>query len=542
MASGSLVRSGEPGDVGDGSGPAHPPQGGRRAAAVRSGLVVAALGVLTTLPFYLIIAHLQAEGRSAAAIGMADMPMGDMGTYWAFPILQASGIAALIWAYLGVLLGLLESGKHPAWLRLRRAQVDRLHRQISLLVLGLILVHALATAFDAMGDGFLSAFVPWQQSWGAAVLAYNVGIFALYLAVLVGPTYYLRRKIGPVRWRFLHRFALLVYILSVWHTLLLGLDFTYYPWVRPLTWLVQLPLLVLFARRLLRPARRGKPAGSLTRYALVAVRYGLATLAGVAAVAIVGLVVSGHSDWPARVGHNPRLPPMTGNALLPVWLGVAASLVFLVVLVVHVWHLFDEGVRGRAWHCGHVLMAAGMIDMFLPTHGMVVSAGIGEGVFAVSACLVFCWLLVGLARGASVGVLWIVLGVDLSAMVYMFAMSQVRIAWLSWLLVAWFVLQAAGWATGRLSAVVGRGGLGDTPCGAQAVVAETGGPGAASGAGGPDAAARSAAHSVSIRLTLLAMNLGMAYMFVAMQLGMTGMTGDMPGMQDMGGMSGMPGM
>lgn len=486
---------------------------------MRSAVVVAALGVLSTLPFYLVIAHLQAQGRSAAAIGMADMPMANMSVYWAFPVLQASGIAALLWAYAGVALGLAESGTGLRWLPLSRAAADRLHRHISLLVLALILVHAVATALDAMGDGFSSAFVPWQQSWDAAVLAYNVGIFALYLAILVGPSYYLRRRIGPSRWRFLHRFAAVVYVLSVWHTLLLGLDFTYYPWVRPLTWLAQIPLLLLFAHRLLRPARRSQRGGGWA-----GVRYGLAGIAILAAAAIAGLVVTGHSGWPARVGHNPTMT-VPGNSLLPPWLRVVFSAVFVVVLAVHVLHVRDGARRARVWHGAHVLMALGMLDMFLPTGGMLVGGFPAEVVFAVAAAAVLAFLVVDFVRSGRVGVLWLVVAVDMAAMVYMFAMMDGSVPWLTWTLVAWFVLQAIGWATGRLANTVDSGGLGGGPAGVTAARATA----------VPD---RTGAHTLSIRLTLLAMNVGMAYMFVAMALG----TMSMPHMPDMPGISGMPGM
>lgn len=511
MASRTLVREEHHADP--------PPARPSRAGAVRSGLVVAALGVLTTLPFYLIIAHLQSQGRSAAAIGMSSMPMSDMSVYWAFPVLQASGIAALIWAYVGVFLGLLESGGRIRGNPLSRAATDRLHRQISLLVLGLILVHALATALDAMGDGFVSAFVPWQQSWGAAVFAYNIGIFALYLAVLLGPTYYVRRRIGQVRWRLLHRLALVVYILSVWHTLLLGLDFSYYPWVRPLTWLAQVPLLLLFARRMLRPARR--PRNTALAGAL---RYGFAGLAVAASVAITALVVTGHSGWPARVGHHPAMPLPTGNPLLPVWLRVLATAAFAAVLVIHLRHLLHGGPRARMWHGAHVLMALGMIDMFLPTHGMLVGGFAAEAVFAVAAVAVAGLLVADLARTGRVGALWLVAAVDLAAMAYMFAAMDGGVPWLTWLLVAWFVLQGIGWATGRLADTLDSGGLGGT---AEARV---------------DGWSEStAAHGLSIRLTLLIMNVGMAYMFVALSLGGMSMP-PMPGMPAVPSMPGMPGM
>ncbi|HEY2267199.1 MAG TPA: ferric reductase-like transmembrane domain-containing protein [Streptosporangiaceae bacterium] len=253
----------------------------------RHAALIAGLGLCTVIPFLTWLAWLQAQDRSAAAIGMSDMHMNQMSVFWAFPVLQATGIAALIWAYAGVALGLVESGRGIRWLPLSRRGLDRLHRHISLLVIVLIAVHALATAYDAMGDSLLTILVPGQESWGAAKWSYDLGIIAFYLALLLGPTYYLRRRIGMRAWRFAHRFAVVVYVLSVWHTLIIGADVSYYGWVRPFMWLLQLPLLALLGRRLLRPARRYR-----TR-AAAAIRYGLAIICAAAAAGIVIAVSTG---------------------------------------------------------------------------------------------------------------------------------------------------------------------------------------------------------------------------------------------------------
>ena len=273
-------------------------------SAVRSGVVVALLGFLSAAPFYLWIHHLQAQDKSAAALAMSSMHMSQMEKYWSFPILQATGLAGLIWAYVGVSLGLLESGRTVSWLPLSRPQLDRLHRQISLLVLALMAVHVATTALDAMGDSWKTITIPWQwsnQGWPQAVTGYTTGIVAFYLAVVLGPSYYLRRTIGVGRWRFLHRFSVVVYILSFWHTLILGLDISHYGWVRPFMWLLQVPLLYLFARRLLQPAaaaRRSPPVWSRIR--LTTGRgLALASYAGIAAV--LAIVLTGNSDFIANV-------------------------------------------------------------------------------------------------------------------------------------------------------------------------------------------------------------------------------------------------
>jgi hypothetical protein len=264
---------------------------------VRSGTIVGLLGFLSVVPFYLWIHHLQTQNRSAAALAMSRMHMDQMHKFWSFPILQATGIAGLIWAYVGVSLGLLESGRTVSWLPLSRPQLDRLHRQISLLVLALMTVHVIATAFDAMGDSWRTVTIPWQwsnQGWPQAVTGYTTGIVAFYLAFVLGPTYYLRKTIGVTRWRFLHRFSVVVYILSFWHTLILGLDTSHYGWVRPFMWLMQVPLLVLFARRLLQPAAATRAGGSPLR---AVTGRGLAVASGVGIVAVLGIVLTGNSDF-----------------------------------------------------------------------------------------------------------------------------------------------------------------------------------------------------------------------------------------------------
>ena len=232
------------------------PGRGGPSSAVLSWAGIGLLGVLTFLPLDIWIRNLQAQGKSAAALAMSDMHMEQMHKFWAFPVLQATGLAGLIWAYVGVALGLFESGKTVSWFPLSRPRVDRLHRQISLLV-----------------------------------------IVAFYLALLLGPTYYLRRLIGVTRWRFLHRFVVVVYILSFWHAMILGLDVSHYGWVRPFMWLMQIPLLVLFVRRLLQPAAGSRGLSRRRVQARAATARGLAVASGVAIVAVAAIVATGNSDF-----------------------------------------------------------------------------------------------------------------------------------------------------------------------------------------------------------------------------------------------------
>jgi hypothetical protein len=118
-------------------------------------------------------------------------------------------------------------------------------------------------------------------------------------------------------WRALHRFIIVVYVLSVWHTLLYGTNVWYEGSFRTLVWALQMPLAGLFLLRLLAPARpaerlrlRGprresRPLPLTTRLAgRLAV---VATIAGLAAVIVSGAdggrPAEGHSSaepWPER--------------------------------------------------------------------------------------------------------------------------------------------------------------------------------------------------------------------------------------------------
>ena len=249
------------------------------------------------------ILRLQAIGRSAAAIAMAaDMDMRDTRKYWSFPILQASGLVALAFAYVAGLLGLAQGvgksrGRAPAGL-------ERVHRHLSWVVIVLVAIHMVATSLDAMGDNWRTVLIPgtWaKQGWPAAVTGYNTGIGATYLLLLVGPSFYARRWIGPGQWRVLHRCVGIFYLLSLWHAMVLGLDVAYYAWLRPLIWLLQLPLLALLMVRLYQPAWRVPASGRSTGAAMRIACSVLFVACAIAALGLVLIVVSGNSGFIATV-------------------------------------------------------------------------------------------------------------------------------------------------------------------------------------------------------------------------------------------------
>ncbi len=104
-------------------------------------------------------------------------------------------------------------------IQLTRAQAFKHHRFISILGVVLILLHPipLVVAQSTTGVSFVAIFVPFWAEKKVTIIA--VGVFALYLllVVLVSSLYmkYLKRKL----WRVLHYGSYLFFGLGFWHGL-----------------------------------------------------------------------------------------------------------------------------------------------------------------------------------------------------------------------------------------------------------------------------------------------------------------------------------
>ena len=158
-----------------------------------------------------------------------------------------------------------------------------LHRQLNLVVLALVLLHALVFALGMPGGSLLVAFVPGIS--GPQSLGYTLGVLALYLALILGPSYYLRNRIGRRTWLLAHQLAALSYAVALWHALALGTEIRIEGVARTLTWALQIPLLILIVLRLFRPRRpadqlsatlrRGRYAGPANARLRAAIALGL---------------------------------------------------------------------------------------------------------------------------------------------------------------------------------------------------------------------------------------------------------------------------
>jgi sulfoxide reductase heme-binding subunit YedZ len=126
---------------------------------------------------------------------------------------RAAGIVALLVSSAAVAVGLTRRGKD--W--------RVLHESLSLATLVALAVHALSL----LGDGYLKpsladVTIPFVS--GYERLWMSVGIAAGWAFAILGLSYYVRGRIGPARWRALHRFTALAWVLGVLHALTMGTD------------------------------------------------------------------------------------------------------------------------------------------------------------------------------------------------------------------------------------------------------------------------------------------------------------------------------
>ena len=167
---------------------------------------------------------------------------------------RALGIVAILLLSASVACGLALSGRmseRPGG----AARLKTLHEALTLTALGAIAGHGLALLGDTyLSPGLSGIAVPFvlgfKQLWTA------LGVIGGWLAAILGLSYYARRWIGAKRWRKLHRWTLLAYVLAVAHTLGSGTDASS-SWLLVLLAAVGLPALGLALRRVAdRPQRR----------------------------------------------------------------------------------------------------------------------------------------------------------------------------------------------------------------------------------------------------------------------------------------------
>jgi sulfoxide reductase heme-binding subunit YedZ len=107
-------------------------------------------------------------------------------------------------------------------------------------------------AVTLLGDGFLKPSladitIPFASGYKAPWMA--IGLLGGWLMVILGASYYARAHIGVERWRRLHRFTALAWVMGIAHSLGTGTD-AGQRWFLVATGIVVVPVMALLVARL----------------------------------------------------------------------------------------------------------------------------------------------------------------------------------------------------------------------------------------------------------------------------------------------------
>jgi methionine sulfoxide reductase heme-binding subunit len=135
---------------------------------------------------------------------------------------RSLGVVAILLVSIAVALGLALSARlsarpgSAAWLR-------TVHEALTLTALGAIAAHGLTLLGDSyLRPGIIGITVPFTLSH--LPLWTGLGVAAGWLAAILGLSFYGRRWIGPARWRRLHHWTVLAYLLALAHAIGAGTD------------------------------------------------------------------------------------------------------------------------------------------------------------------------------------------------------------------------------------------------------------------------------------------------------------------------------
>jgi methionine sulfoxide reductase heme-binding subunit len=177
---------------------------------------------------------------------------------------RAFGIVAIALLGISVALGLTLAGRIGRRPGLP-ARLKRLHEATALVTLGAIAAHAGVLLADGyLRPGLAGIALPFQLWYRSAWT--GIGVIAGWLAFIIGLSFYARRRIGTKTWRWLHRWTLAVYLLSLGHVVGAGTDSRSAWMIAALTLLTAPIVFALTCRVLPRPVprpRRAHRGGSL---------------------------------------------------------------------------------------------------------------------------------------------------------------------------------------------------------------------------------------------------------------------------------------
>jgi methionine sulfoxide reductase heme-binding subunit len=226
--------------------------------------------------------------------------------YWY--LARGTGAVSLLLLTASVVLGVLGSLRYSAAPRWPRFAIDTLHRDISLLVIAVLIVHIVTSVLDTFAPiRLIDAVVPFVSNYRPVWLGLGAVVFDVMIALVV--TSLLRRRLGYGAWRLVHWLAYASWPVALLHGLGTGSDTNVW-WMLALTAGCAAAVL---AAVLVRIARGFSSSRELR---LPAFALSLATMVAVAAFTMLGPL---RPHWARRSG-TPRallvstVKPVAGRA------------------------------------------------------------------------------------------------------------------------------------------------------------------------------------------------------------------------------------
>jgi sulfoxide reductase heme-binding subunit YedZ len=159
---------------------------------------------------------------------------------------RSAGLVAYGLVGATTLLGLLQSTR--SFSPKQRMALRPLHEALAVMSLLAVVLHAVLILADPwLRPGLAGILIPFASPYRP--LAVALGVVGFYLSLLIGPTYYLRQRLGAKRWRAVHAFAPATYALVTLHVILAGSDASTV-WLRFMVGAMTAPILVLVGLRL----------------------------------------------------------------------------------------------------------------------------------------------------------------------------------------------------------------------------------------------------------------------------------------------------
>jgi sulfoxide reductase heme-binding subunit YedZ len=181
-------------------------------------------------------------------------------TWWLLS--RSAGVVALVLIATATLLGLTLAAGHGGSPQ-RRVMLVAFHEQTANAALAAIGLHGVTL----LGDSFLKPSLiditlPLTIDYRPVYVA--TGILGGYLAVILGLSFYARKRVGAKRWRKAHRATPLVYVLGLIHTLGAGTD-AGSSWLRAFMLATAVPAILLLAQSVRKTRLKQSPkAGKIS--------------------------------------------------------------------------------------------------------------------------------------------------------------------------------------------------------------------------------------------------------------------------------------